>query len=215
MKPYFITGTDTNCGKTYVTGSLLHWYKKLNRKAHAVKLLASGEIAGVNEDVSYLQASTAYPLLPVNAFSFKEPLSPHIASKRAGVALSIQTLVDFCKQPSFYPLDNLLIEGAGGLMVPLNKKETWLHFLKLSEFPVILVVGLRLGCLNHALLSAAVLKASGIFCAGWIANYIDKDMLALEENRETLISWLDFPLLGEVSHQGSFCPSHNACILTW
>lgn len=206
MKPYFITGTDTHCGKTYVTLALLHWLQKEKQKVHAIKPVASGfmEQKPINEDVLAIKTHTAFKDLPVSLYDFADPIAPHLAARRAEKEIKLKELMDFCQQPLFNALDHLFIEGAGGLLVPLNEKETWLDFLHHFKIPVILVVGLRLGCINHALLTASVLKASNIPCLGWIANKLDVTMNAQEENVETLRAWLELPLLGTVSHQGAF-----------
>lgn len=203
MKRYFILGTDTDCGKTYVTCALLRWFKRMQQSAHAVKPVASGG-AGLNNDILHLKIHNVSSDLPVNLLSFKEPLSPHLAAKREGYHVTIDELVQFCTQPIFSQVNNLLIEGAGGLMVPLNEKETWVDLLKLLEIPVLLVVGLRLGCLNHAFLTEAVLQAQGISCVGWVANCLDKTMQAMGENIETLASRLTIPLVGVVAYGGEF-----------
>lgn len=206
MKRYFILGTDTGCGKTYVTSALLQAFKKNNHRIHALKPVASGRVKHdgrwINEDIAQLSYHTAYKDLPLNAFSFQVPLSPHLAAHRENCSISVAAVADFCLQPCFSALDYLLIEGAGGLLVPLNAKETWLDFLKLSHIPVILVVGMRLGCLNHALLTATVLKSHGIACHGWIANRLDCSFLAFDDNKATLDHHLAMPWLGTVGYRG-------------
>lgn len=219
MNRYFITGTDTHCGKTFVVTALLRWYQKMHQKAHAIKPVASGEIefkkgCWINEDVLAIKNATAFPDLPLNLFSMKDPVSPHLAAKEAGITICQQQLLAFCLHQQFEPSQHLLIEGAGGLLVPLNEKETWLDFLICSQIPVILVAGMRLGCLNHAFLTASVLKTAGIACIGWIANCLDDKMLALDENINTLIARLEFPLLGKISHHGEFNPNIHDCNLT-
>lgn len=206
MKRYFIIGTDTDCGKTYVTCQLLRYFQRQGHRVRALKPVASGCVEQdgiwVCEDVQQLQAHNGGFDGIVCAWPFKPPISPHLAAREAGVQLSARAITDFCCAPHD-DLDYLLIEGAGGLMVPLNEQETWLDVLRLSGLPVILVVGMRLGCINHALLTAFALKTQGIDCAGWIANGIDPDMLAVPGNMETLCERMDMPLLATVAHGGA------------
>ncbi|WP_065238307.1 dethiobiotin synthase [Legionella londiniensis] len=204
MKRFFITGTDTNCGKTYVTCQLLDYLNSKQQAAAAIKPVASGCVwekgEWQNEDVSLLNQFTRHPVGDICPWRLKEPVSPNIAASREGRALSAQKIAEFCLKDDFSHLDYLLIEGAGGLMVPLNEQETWLDFLELTNIPVILVVGMRLGCLNHALLTAAVMQQRGVVCAGWVANCLEADMSALEENIEILSKKLSFPRLAIIGH---------------
>ena len=175
------------------------------QRVRALKPVASGCVEQdgilVSEDVQQLQAYNGGFDGSICPWRFKPPISPHLAAREAGVRLSARAITDFCCA-KHDDLDYLLIEGAGGLMVPLNEQETWLDVLCLSGIPVILVVGMRLGCINHALLTAFALKAHGIDCAGWIANGIDPDMLALSGNMETLSERIEVPLLASVAHGG-------------
>ncbi|MFJ1267549.1 dethiobiotin synthase [Legionella lytica] len=204
MKRYFITGTDTDCGKTYVTANLLQYFSK----AAAIKPIASGCLELNNQHVSTdalaLQEHCHLSLDVINPWRFKLPVSPHLAAKEEGGVLSITEIADYCLNLQLEGIERLFIEGAGGLMVPLNDKKTWIDFLQLTQFPVILVVGMKLGCINHALLTATALKASKIPCAGWIANCIDSKMLALSENIETLEALLEAPLLATLPFSGVF-----------
>ncbi|WP_131781634.1 dethiobiotin synthase [Legionella gresilensis] len=203
MKRIFITGTDTDCGKTYVVCKLLNFYNQ-KFKAQALKPVASGceRINGhlISQDVMRLQAYNNEPSLCINRWLYEPPISPHLAALFANNEFDINEIDQFSQQEEFNNFDYLLIEGAGGLLVPINNYETWLDFLKLTAIPVILVVGMRLGCLNHALLTDAVLKANQIFCLGWIANCLDKEMLFLEENINTLKSKMHMPFIGRVPY---------------
>lgn len=202
MKRYFITGTDTDCGKTYVTNQLKHYFPK----AAAIKPIASGciEVDGqlVSEDALSLQKHSQFSLDEINPWRFKPPVSPHIAAREAGALVTCQDIARFCMQWHAPGVETLLIEGAGGLMVPLNEEETWIDFLKLTQIPVIVVVGMTLGCINHALLTASVLEMHQIECAGWVANCLDPEMLFLDENKSTLINKIKWPLLANVDYMG-------------
>ncbi|KTC93512.1 dethiobiotin synthase [Fluoribacter dumoffii] len=197
MRRYFITGTDTDCGKTYVTASLLNYFPS----AAAIKPVASGcmeiENTLINSDALQLQKNNI-SLDIINPWRFKMPVSPHIAAQSEGVSLSINDISNYCLNLQLSGIEKLFIEGAGGLMVPLNDNETWVDFLQITKIPVILVVGMKLGCINHALLTESALLANNIECLGWIANCIDSNMLVLAENIATLTRKLTVPLLAKV-----------------
>ncbi|WP_028387682.1 dethiobiotin synthase [Legionella fairfieldensis] len=207
MKTYFITGTDTDCGKTYVTCRLVEHLQQKKKSALAIKPVASGCLVNndqlENADLLKLQQYN-HANYPINGWQFVSPVSPHLAAKEAGKRLSSQEIADFCCNEQFSSLDYLLVEGAGGLLVPLNEEETWLDFLKLTQIPVIVVVAMRLGCLNHALLTDSVLKTNQIHYAGWVANCLDKEMLALSDNISTLSAKMYGPLLATLSYEGSW-----------
>lgn len=206
MKRYFITGTDTDCGKTYVATKILQKFPS----TAALKPIASGTIfkdeTWVNNDAWQLQQCSNLSLAEINPWSFSHPIAPHIAAMREGVCIEARDLVQYCLDFHREGLQNLFIEGAGGLCVPFNEKQTWIDFLKLSQGQIetILVVGMRLGCINHALLTQMALKSSELRCIGWIANCLDEDMLELTENIRTLKNLLQFPLLATLPFQGDF-----------
>lgn len=204
-KQYFITGTDTDCGKTYVTCQLVKQFQNQGHHVLAIKPIASGCIEQadgtlLNDDVQLLKRANGTET-SICSWLFKPPIAPHLAAKQANVRLSAHDIFNFCRKSSFVQHDYLLIEGAGGLMVPLNEQETWLDFLKISQIPVLLVVGIRLGCINHALLTAHALKTHGIACEGWIANGIDNDMQLSQENIDTIAAHIDIPLFMTVPYQ--------------
>ncbi|CEK10719.1 dethiobiotin synthase [Legionella hackeliae] len=205
MRYFFITGTDTDCGKTYVTCQLIDYFKQFG-KTLAVKPVASGCIDNngqlLSEDVLHLEKHNRTLEYPINRWRFRAPISPHLAAKKEGQQLLVHDIARFCSQEHYQKFDYLLIEGAGGLLVPLNDDETWLDFLKLTQFPVILVVGMKLGCLNHALLTSLVLQSNKIPFCGWIANCLDRNMLALSDNIATLSEKIPVPLLATVPFQG-------------
>lgn len=207
MNRYFILGTDTDCGKTYVTGQLVDVLKQGHQRVLAIKPVASGCFRHndrlVSDDVQQLNAHNEVCPEESLFWRFQSPISPHLAAAEDGVDLSIHSILTACRSLDASDLDVLLIEGAGGLMVPLNAQETWVDFLIEAAIPVILVVGMRLGCLNHALLTEAVLTFNGICCVGWIANCVDPSMMALQENIDTLVNRLSFPHLATVPFGGS------------
>jgi dethiobiotin synthetase len=204
MRRYFITGTDTDCGKTYITGKLINFFAN----SAAIKPLASGcstiDNHLVSSDAQHLQQFCHLSLDVINPWRFKLPISPHIAAKKEGVHLSVSDIADYCLNLELEDIKLLFIEGAGGLMVPLNDQETWIEFLKSTNIPVILVVGLTLGCINHALLTETALRVNKIKCIGWIANCLNPEMPALEDNIDTLKNKLKVPLLATAPYGGDF-----------
>ena len=155
----------------------------------------------INDDVEAIKMSNKVDL-EICQWKFLPPIAPHIAAEQSGGKFSAQSIADFCNSPQFNAFDHVLIEGAGGLMAPLNATETWVNFIQKADLQVILVVGMRLGCLNHALLTEAVLMQQGIRCLGWIANCIDPEMQVLEENIETLKARMTIPYLGTIPYRG-------------
>lgn len=202
MNRYFITGTDTDCGKTYITAKL----SESIPHCVAIKPIASGclEVDGqlVSADAQVLQKHSQLSLEQINPWRFKAPVSPHIAAKEEGASVTVSDMATYCMELNLPGVETLLIEGAGGLMVPINDQETWIDFLKLTQVPVILVVGMKLGCINHAMLTAIALDFHQIQCAGWIANCLDPDMDFLLDNIATLRHKLNFPLLATVDFAG-------------
>lgn len=213
MPSFFITGTDTDCGKTYVTCQLLDYFNHQGITTQAIKPIASGCVMQgeqlISDDVTRLQRHNADSKRIINRWRYLEPIAPHLAARYHGEQLSAKEVVEFLSDSSYQTFDNLLIEGAGGLLVPLNEDETWLDVLRLSHSPVILVVGMRLGCINHALLTDAVLKANGVPCVGWIANQLDNHMLFFDENLHTLREKMHMPLIATVSYCGNIRQINN------
>ncbi|MDF1758250.1 MAG: dethiobiotin synthase [Legionellaceae bacterium] len=204
MKNFFIIGTDTDCGKTHVTVQLIEYLSNKSRKVTAIKPVASGcyEKNGelISEDAKALQcfSNSQNSLKDICPWRLRKFISPHLAARDDNVELLASDIASFCLSREVEPSDYLLIEGAGGLIVPLNDNETWLDVLKLTSVPVVLVVGMKLGCINHTLLTVSSLKINQIPFVGWIANCIDENMSHLDENIATLTSKIQEPLLGIV-----------------
>lgn len=195
---YFITGTDTEIGKTHATCALLATATNRGLRAIALKPVAAGiDASGRNDDVVRLMAASnvALPERTVNPWLLNEPLSPHIAARHAGVEITTATIIE-----TFHLADEradlLLVEGVGGLYAPLSDTLTQPELIRQLDIPVLLVVGLRLGCLNHALLTAAAIEHEGLRFAGWISNQIDPAFQAQAENIQTLNERLNAPCLG-------------------
>ena len=203
MKRYFITGTDTNCGKTYVCCTLLKHFQKKRQPALAIKPISTG----VESDVLELQKHNPPTEQTICRWSFRPPIAPHLAAEAAGERIFAQEISAFCQDPCFNGYDPLLIEGAGGLMVPLNPQETWIDFLKISQIPILLVVGIRLGCINHALLSNLAIQIHGLPYRGWIANCLDPEMAEIQSNIKTIEQKMSAPLLGTISFGGMISES--------
>ena len=199
----FVTGTDTGVGKTLVSAALLHTLAQRHARVVGMKPVAAGLVqqggAWVSEDVLMLRVASTVRVPPEldNPVALPEPISPHLAAAHAGRRVAVAELL--AAQRALRALaDVVLVEGAGGWRVPLNAQETLADLARAIAAPVVLVVGLRLGCLNHALLTAEAIRADGLTLAGWVANSIDPQMACREENIDTLRQRLNAPLLGVV-----------------
>ena len=201
MNALFITGTDTEVGKTHVTCLLLKFLTQHKRSAIGFKPIAAGaELAFgqlVNEDALNIMESSnihaKYNL--INPLCFEPPIAPHIAAKKINKKITQIELNHHYKEILNIGADYTIIEGAGGWSLPINDEEYLSDWVKAREIPVILVVGMKLGCLNHTLLTYQALEAQGIKCLGWIANEIDPNMSEFDANLESLKQRLDAPLL--------------------
>ena len=212
----FIAGTDTGIGKTHVACALLHALRAAGHHACGMKPVASGCMetpAGLrNDDALALQAASsdapAYAL--INPVALRDPLSPHLAAAHDGVTIALPPL-----RAAFEALSashrRVVVEGVGGWLVPLAPGLFASDIAVQWKLPVLLVVGLRLGCLNHALLSARAIAADGCQLLGWIGNRIDPGMLAAEENLASLRALLPAPCLGVLPH--GVAPASAAVLL--
>lgn len=196
---YFVTGTDTGIGKTTVSCALLHAFAAQGKKVAGMKPMAAGRENGQWLDVELLLAASNANVArqDVNPYAFDPPISPHIAAQQAGMEIDLSVIHRAYRQLCA-EADIVIVEGAGGFLVPVNQHRTGADLAKTLNLPVILVVGMRLGCLNHALLTAQAIRAAGLPLAGWVANCIDPQMKVLSENIATLEQRLDGPLLGVV-----------------
>ncbi|ADX47641.1 dethiobiotin synthase [Paracidovorax avenae] len=204
----FVTGTDTGVGKTLASAGLLHALARHHARVVGMKAIAAGaEPIGpggtlANEDVLALRAASTVQVAPAldNPVLLPDPLSPHIAARRAGTRIDIAAIVQACGALAAQA-DAVVVEGAGGFHVPLSDTETGADLAQALGLPVVLVVGLRLGCLSHAALTADAIRARGLPLAGWIASRIDPAMLAAEDNIAWLRQRLQAPLLADIPHQ--------------
>ncbi|MEH6565700.1 MAG: dethiobiotin synthase [Halopseudomonas sp.] len=203
-KRYFVTGTDTEIGKTTIAAALLHAARESGLSTAAVKPVAAGcerTAEGLrNEDALVLQAecspALAYEL--INPVTLEAAIAPHIAAQEEGAALTLELLANACRQVFERKADLSLVEGAGGWRVPLNDNELLSGLARDLQLPVILVVGMRLGCINHALMTCEAIAADGLEVAGWVANQVDADMSRPDENLATLQQLIKAPFLGRV-----------------
>lgn len=201
---YFVAGTDTDVGKTLISAALLIAAHRRGLSTQGMKPLASGSVdtgAGLrNADALLLQAhsSVALEYDEVNPLVFAPAIAPHIAARQSGKRLEAGRIAGFCRGALLKKTDFTVIEGVGGWRVPLNERETFADVVRALDMPVILVVGMRLGCVSHAILTAEAIQRDGLTIAGWVANRTDANMSCFDENLTTLQAWLDAPLLGVV-----------------
>jgi len=199
MKRWFITGTDTEIGKTYVASAFIRYLVSQGFRVAGMKPVASGCVNtsdGLRNDDALALMAAANVTLPyevVNPYAFEPAIAPHIAAERTGQLIDIDKISAIAQT---IDADHLVIEGVGGWCVPLGASCMLAELARATADEVILVVGMRLGCINHALLTAAHVKQDGMSLKGWIANHVDPDMRVQSENLETLQELMPVPLLG-------------------
>lgn len=218
---FFVTGTDTSVGKTLVSAALLCAARHRGLRTLAMKPVASGcdqTPDGLrNEDALMLMAAMTESLSydQVNPVALEPAIAPHVAAAQAGRQVSVQRLVGFCRGLQLRPADLLLIEGAGGWRVPLNDRETYAGVAVALDAPVIMVVPLQLGCINHALLTAEAIRADGLRVAGWVANRPTSAVMANEpDTLAYLRSHLGAPCLGVLPWSDKPDPDRLSTCLT-
>ncbi len=205
-RAYFVCGTDTGIGKTLVAASLLKAASNEGLRTIGLKPVAAGcekTDAGFRNEDALILAETASEKLPyeqVNPLALEAAVSPHLAALKAGKMVNVDRLVGYCRGAMMKSHDFCVVEGAGGWRVPVSPRESMSDLAKSLGLPVILVVGVRLGCLNHALLTAEAIQRDGLQIAGWVANRLDPNMAMIDENVETLIRELRAPLIGQIPH---------------
>jgi len=224
MKQYFITSTDTDAGKTFTTCYFLKYFKQAHCTTLGLKPVACGGACSEacsekgthnqlhNDDALLLQQASSitadYDV--INPITLSSACSPHIAARHDHIALTAKKIADACQPGLQKKADYTFIEGAGGWLVPINQQETMRDVAVLLQYPVILVVGIRLGCLNHALLTQQAIIESGLPFAGWVANCVDPHHAFYSDDIATLLDKLNAPLLltraygGEVTFMNVF-----------
>lgn len=206
-RAFFVTGTDTGVGKTVVSVLLMRALRDAGLTVLGMKPVAAGCEQGPeglrNEDVEALRAAASFPVERelMNPYAFLPPVSPHLAAAAAGVRVDLDLQRSRLEELE-RRCDIVLVEGAGGWYAPVSEAQTMADLARALGLPVVLVVGLRLGCLNHALLTAEAIVAGGSKLLGWVGNRIDPRMALAEENTATLAGRLPCPLLGVVPHLG-------------
>jgi dethiobiotin synthetase len=210
---YFVTGTDTEIGKTTIAAGLLHAARRAGLSTAAAKPVASGCVATAeglrNDDALALLGQCSLPLRydEVNPLAFAPAIAPHLAAREAGVRLDVASLQQAVGAILARGADFTLVEGAGGWRVPLSGQETLSDLPVALNLPVILVVGVRLGCINHAVLSAEAIARDGLRLAGWVANVVDAQTSRLDDNLATLAERLPAPCLGQVPRLSQATPA--------
>jgi dethiobiotin synthetase len=208
---FFVTGTDTGVGKTLTACALLEGFRSAGRSAVGMKPVAAGRDHGKWLDVEALAAASSVhaPKSICNPYAFEPAIAPHIAAERAGIEMKLEKVL-----AAFRELGRLaevvIVEGAGGFLVPLNSRETTADLVRMLGVPVVLVVGMRLGCLNHALLTRHALTSLGLPCAGWVANCMVAEMPELEGNVRALAERLDCAFLGQIPYRPGLAPGDAA-----
>lgn len=208
-KTVFITATDTDAGKTYVSVMLLQGLKQLNQQVIAVKPIAagglevSGHMASENSDALLLQqhSSNALPYSWHNPLFFQQPVAPHLAAALSQQPINEAVLNHSLQQWQQHPADICVIEGAGGWLLPLNNKRYLADWVVEHKLAVIVVIGVKLGCLNHAMLTLREIERSGCKIVGWVANCVDPHMLLLEQNIQDLQQRISQPCLAVLPFQ--------------
>ena len=208
MQRLFVTGTDTEIGKTYVTAGLLSALSTRGLRTIGLKPVASGcthtEQGLVNDDAVALQTAASVPLTldQINPHRFAEPVSPHLIAGRQRLQLDVSAVMASLQPVLTAEADWMLMEGYGGWRAPLNESERVSDLARNWGAPVLMVVGMRPGCINHAVLTAEAIQADGLRLAGWVANRIDPGMRYVAENVATLCEAIDAPFIGDVPYRG-------------
>lgn len=206
---FAVIGTDTEIGKTYSCCRILEYLVTVGKKVTGLKPIASGVLETpqgvINSDsyAHYQASNTKLAIDKITPFCFKEAIAPHIAAINESVDLNSATIIDrIYSSIAASDAEIILIEGVGGLMVPLNYQETYLDLLKKLDLPIILLIGIKLGCLNHALLTNEALLNHGLKPVGFIVNCLDESMPYRAENITTLEKMLSCDLLSIVNYGG-------------
>jgi dethiobiotin synthetase len=202
---YFITGTDTGVGKTLVTCALMQLARKQSDRVGFMKPIAAGAEktadGWMNEDVAKLRRHLSVDIAAedLNPYLFRAPIAPHIAAAKENVIIDTNKIIASLEKITTRA-DWVFVEGAGGFQVPLDHRLDMADLAVKLHLPIILVVGMRLGCLNHALLTQDAIRARGLRLAGWVANTIDPAMPVFDENIAALTQRIAAPLLGIVPY---------------
>ncbi|RUO49845.1 dethiobiotin synthase [Pseudidiomarina donghaiensis] len=221
MRPVFVTGTDTDAGKTFCSEALIHALQSLQQSCRVLKPVAAGAAPVAlnneqsqlrNDDALRLLAATGAAISPLtyqqaNPFCFAPAIAPHIAAQQVHQRVSVEALLRHYNELP-HDADWCIVEGAGGWLVPLNENQSLADFVQALGAPVVLVVGMKLGCLNHALLTVADIERRGLQLSGWIANTTQAVAMSnYAENLATLQQRIAAPLLAEVPFHSQANPA--------
>ena len=212
---YFVTGTDTGVGKTLVASALVCRFAQHGMRSVGMKPVAAGCSMKngrlMSDDVEQLLAASNVeaPLDLVNPYALVPAIAPHIAAQQSGVALDLPTMLSAYQRLTDMA-DVVIVEGVGGFRVPLDNNFDMADLAQTLALPTVMVVGMRLGCLSHALLTAEAIERRGLRLAGWVANRIDPEMPVYEENLQTLCQRLEAPCLGVLPWLGPHAVAADA-----
>ena len=209
---FFVTGTDTDCGKTLVTLGFMQLCERQGMQTAGMKPVASGGVAQFgselrNSDALSIQSrcSVSTPYQLINPYCFEPPVAPHLAADLSGISIDLPAI-----QAAYAELAQqnacLIVEGVGGWRVPLNEQLDVSDLCRALGLPAVLVVGMKLGCINHALLTSQAIVLDGVPLLGWVANCVDPEMQLLEQNISTLQQLIPAPLLGTVPFLSDISP---------
>jgi dethiobiotin synthetase len=219
---FFVTGTDTNVGKTLVSSILLARAAAAGHACFAIKPISAGCVQDAkgewqSEDANQLKKYASVELIDELVAPIKLPVaaSPHIAASAQGERLQSSRIVGHVRAGLSTRASHVLVEGAGGWRVPINAQECLSDVAKQLRLPVIVVVGIRLGCLNHALLTVESIIQDGLSIAGWVANCVDPHAEYVQEQIDTLKKRISSPCLGVLPHQRYIDPSQLIDLLRW
>jgi dethiobiotin synthetase len=212
---YFVTGTDTEIGKTLIASTMLYALKQQGVRAAGMKPVAAGaelrDGMWHNEDVDRIAEAASVPLPTELAapYLLREPAAPHIVAANEGVNIDLMNILD-CYTQVLSMADAVVVEGVGGFRVPLSHNYDTADLAQRLQLPVVMVVGVRLGCLSHALLTAESIQSRGLTLAGWAANVVDSDMELSIDNVQALKERLPGAFLGCVPRLAEASPAHAA-----
>lgn len=205
LNTLFLTGTDTEIGKTLVAAAMLHAWRDKGLSVVGYKPVAAGGVeengVWINDDAAMLRAASSpgFSQVEINPVCMPAPVAPHIAAAEIGRPIELNALLEGYAHLSTRA-DRIVVEGVGGFIVPLDEHVTTADLARALALPVVLVVGLRLGCISHALLTAEAISNRGLKLAGWVANCVDPAMQRRDENIKALLERLPAPCLGVIPH---------------
>lgn len=208
MKKIFIIGTDTDVGKTYVSTNLIKAYESQNIKSICLKPVASGKSkkSDLCEDVKSIAQAYNYKFSPheINLISFKEAIAPHIAAAKSNTNISLENLESFITNNYCKDLKMLLVEGAGGLLTPYSNQITQFDLIKALQIPVLLVSSIKVGCINHTLLTINELKRHNVKLAGWVANCNNQNISFIDEQIESIEKFSGYKCIKKITQNANY-----------